>query len=237
MFAARQGFMTQPSAGGDPYWANVKMLLSAQTGTVADLSSVGAAITVVQSPGGVASTTRTLYNPYSIFNQPQSRFTVAANSARQCPGVFTFEVWMWSSGTTSNFNAPWCPSSSASNAGFTNGSCGSSKTGRMSEEFTQSYTNYYVSASTMHTSTWHHFAMVRQSDNIIRFYWDGVEAPATRSSSATIDFGTYSWMVGGFNNLGGDNTWSGYMDDMRLTVGVARYTGNFTPPTTAFPIF
>jgi hypothetical protein len=223
----------------DPYYSDVTMLLSAQTGTVLDMSSYLSTITAVQSPGGVASTTQTLYNPYSIYNGngagQGTRYKVAANSARQATGVFTFEVWMWSSADTSPYNCPWGPIDTASNAGWTNGSCGSSKSGRMSEEFTQSYTNYYVSDDSMHDSTWHHFAMVRQADNVIRFYWDGVEAAATRSSSATIDFGAYDWLIGGYTGNAGDNRWVGYMDDMRLTNGVARYTGNFTPPTTAFP--
>lgn len=231
-----------PPPAGDPYWANVKMLISAQTGTVADLSTVGAAITVVQSPGGVASTTQTKYNPYSIYNaagggDQGTRFTVAANSARQATGVFTFETWMWSSAVLNPYNSPFGVSNNASNSGFTNASCGTTKSGRMSQEFTQSYINYYVSSSSIHNSTWNHYAMVRQSDNIIRFYWNGVQAAATRSSSDTIDFGAYPWMIGGYNNLAGDNKWVGYIDDMRLTIGVARYTANFTPPTTAFPTY
>lgn len=221
----------------DPYWNNVVMLINAYNGTVADRSNVKAGITIVQSPGGVASTTQKLYRPYSIYNASATRYRVNASADRQCPGEFTFEYWSWSSTTASTYNCPHNPGSTTSNAGWMNASVGTSKSGRLSWEFTQSYVNYYVSATSIHNSTWHHIAVTRQSDNVIRFYYDGVQAAATRTSNATMDFGTYGWLIAGYTNGAGDNIWIGYMDDIRLTKGVARYTGNFTPPTTAFPMY
>jgi len=227
---------SDPAPGSDPYWSDVVMLINAADGTVADRSTVNSAVSIRQSPGGVASTTQTLFRDHSVYNQTQSRYQVAAAAARQCPGEYTLEWWLWSDAVASFFNCPMCPASTSSDAGWTNASCGSGKSGRMSFEFTQSYTNYYVSAASVHNSTWHHVAQVRGSDNVIRFYFNGVQAAASRSSSATMDFGDYDWIIGGYLNDSGDNQWIGYMDDIRLTKGVARYTSTFTPPTAAFPM-
>jgi hypothetical protein len=213
------------------------MLLTARNNTIEDLSNEAAGITVVESPGGIPSTTQTKYNAYSIYNAGSTRFQVNADSDRNCPGVFTYEFWIRGNGTTptTDYSSPHGPATNqgANQVIFANGN---NNSGRPRFEFGTSFTSYNVHGSTMWDNAWHHIAMVRNTDNVIRFYYDGVESAATRSSSATINFGTAAWMVGGFQNGAGDNVWSGWHDDIRLTKGVARYTGNFTPPTAAFPV-
>lgn len=82
-------------------------------------------------------------------------------------------------------------------------------------------------------NTWHHVAYVRNGNNF-RLYFDGVGGP-TVSSSASLNDTTGSFSIG---RRGDDSFFRlkhGYVDEFRMTVGTARYTDNFTPPTEAFP--
>jgi hypothetical protein len=80
-------------------------------------------------------------------------------------------------------------------------------------------------------NTWHHLAVVR-SGNTFTAYVDGASL-GTGSSSASWNLGNGGTFIG---RWGGATAyeWPGYIDDLRITKGIARYTANFTPPTAAF---
>ena len=80
---------------------------------------------------------------------------------------------------------------------------------------------------------WHHIAYTYDGTTH-RFFLDGtVKATGTGSVSA-ITGGTYVayWGRGADGNDAYD--FDGYMQDMRITKGLARYTSTFTPPTAEF---
>jgi hypothetical protein len=81
-------------------------------------------------------------------------------------------------------------------------------------------------------NTWTHIAVVRNGTSFIT-YTNGVGGTAS-TSSATLYTTTQPLIVG---SLGYDPAYkfSGYIDDLRVTKGIARYTTTFTPPTAAFP--
>ena len=79
-------------------------------------------------------------------------------------------------------------------------------------------------------SVWNHIALVRQSGTIT-IYINGVSAGS--ASGYTQNLSSQSFSVGA--NANGSEPITGYIDELRITKGVARYTANFTPPTAAFP--
>ena len=77
-------------------------------------------------------------------------------------------------------------------------------------------------------NAWYHVAIVK-SGSTITGYVNGVQYPIT--SSTPSETTEPLWIATG-NNLG---YFTGYIQDMRITKGVARYTSNFTVPTEPFP--
>ena len=100
-------------------------------------------------------------------------------------------------------------------------------------------------ASTTITSTvtaslnaWNHIAVVRDSATTIKLYVNGsLGATATVASTTTFVDTQFSQnpTVGAKTNTV-TNYFVGYISDLRVTKGIARYTTTFTPPTSPFPI-
>jgi hypothetical protein len=81
------------------------------------------------------------------------------------------------------------------------------------------------------TGQWNHIAVVRNGSSF-NAYVNGVAGTA-KTFAGAIQPSNSSLISGVYNNtLGSVN---GYIDDLRITKGVARYTSNFTPPTAPFP--
>jgi hypothetical protein len=86
--------------------------------------------------------------------------------------------------------------------------------------------------NTIPSSQWNHVAVVR-SGSTITHYLNGVANGSGTSSAAFNVLSTDNFVIGVDRGLA--NTLTGYIDDLRITKGVARYTSNFTAPTAAFP--
>jgi len=80
-------------------------------------------------------------------------------------------------------------------------------------------------------NTWYHIAVSRAS-GVTKGFVNGVQV---FSVADTLNYAipTVVTTVGGRN--GGTNGFPGYIEDLRVTKGYARYTANFTPTTTKWP--
>jgi hypothetical protein len=86
---------------------------------------------------------------------------------------------------------------------------------------------------TLSSTTWYHIAITK-SGTTIRSFIDGVLDLTLTGAPATHSITSPSARIG-YNNVADPLFTTGYIDDLRITKGVARYTANFTPPTAAFP--
>jgi hypothetical protein len=95
-------------------------------------------------------------------------------------------------------------------------------------------TSTITSTGTISGTTWAHIAVVREGTgtNQTKIYING-----TNDGTATVstDFNQTNSMYVGADRTGGSSL-NGYIDDLRITKGYARYTANFTAPTSAFQL-
>ena len=78
---------------------------------------------------------------------------------------------------------------------------------------------------------WNFIAVTRSGSNL-RVFLDGVEVLLLTNS---VNFSRGGAIIGTITETAGAFSLNGYVDDVRVTKGTARYTSNFTPPTAQFP--
>ena len=84
------------------------------------------------------------------------------------------------------------------------------------------------------STDWQHIALTRQSGNI-RIFASGILLTPSFNVNENYSFNLTSFAIGRAWAQFYTNDFAGYIDEFRITKGVARYTANFTPPTAPFP--
>lgn len=207
---------------GDPHWANVAALLhmDGPNNSTTFTDETGK----IWTPAGDAkvSTAQAKFGQSAAFDGsgdwidgPSSAdFTFGT-------GDFTIEGWAY-----------WTASNSRSVIGFGVGLSIYRANNGVCYFFDPAIGNNVVLAGINPSlNNWHHFLLSRASGTV-RLFLNGTSgSPATWATNVTT-----SNMRIGANASGGANM-SGYIDEVRVTKGVARYTSNFTPPAAPFPNF
>lgn len=147
-------------------------------------------------------------------------------------GQFTVEVWAYfTSHNASQYEAIIDQWSGSGNYAWW---LGMSNSGQLAFLYTTdgSTTQTLGAAYTPTLNTWIHIAVDRDASNVVRVYANGVVVASATISATIAPANTGTLTLG----LGGDGAskFYGYIDEVRISKGVARYAGAFTPPSSAF---
>jgi len=93
----------------------------------------------------------------------------------------------------------------------------------------QTWPVQFGAGTTFTSNTWTHIAITR-SGTTNRAFINGVQLGSNVTDSTNWTFPSDTMWIG---NQSGGNSLNGYIDDLRITKGLARYTTTFTPPTAA----
>lgn len=235
MFTFPVGFFGGSTGGGDPYWSNVILLITGNgingSTTIPDVSSYARSVTVFGNTQ--ISTVQSKWSSSSILFDGNNDYLYLPNSATGVMGTgdYTFELWVYpSSWSTTPVLIEYGRQSVGPTAGI---EFYVSTTGGKLDIYGGSTLNTLLisSGSNIPVSSWTHIALTRASGST-KLFFNGVQSGSTTTD--TTDYTQATTWIGAY--IGGSASLSGYINDLRITKGVARYTANFTPPTAPFPV-
>jgi hypothetical protein len=214
--------------------SNTQFLLSSTNAGIIDHTAKNV---ITTAAGANISTTQSKYGGSSISLSGTSTGYLQMLNTRfnNIPAStdFTLECWV---NTPASSTAPnvWHNVSSQKIIAFYLADSGFSNLDTIMGPFSYPGSNASVVRGTTDivANTWTHVAFVR-SGSTITVYVNGTACGTGTSSYASLPL----QLIGAIST--GATTpdfyfFPGYIDDLRLTIGVARYTSNFTPTTTAF---
>ncbi len=146
---------------------------------------------------------------------------------------FTIETWWNNNGVAPSNHAPIISHNFTSST--TAGSWALKVRGATDVlEFTYDNGSGLVSilgTSSVNNNQWNHLAVVRNGTSLYLFVNGNLQTTANVSTNVIGQTGVLNYI--GYQPR--DNVYlNGYIDDLRITANVARYTSSFTPPTEAF---
>ena len=227
----------------DPYIGNVSLLLHGDgtNGSTTIVDSSPSPKTVTAVGDAQISTAQSKFGGSSLaFDGTNDYLIIPSNGAFNFgTGDFTIEAWIRLNALGSANSYPgalWIVGWGIqdSNTGF-DFAIGSSA---LIFSLTNFATPTISAAHGLSVNTWYHIAGTR-SGTTVRAFIDGqVLATATVSAALVASTNPTGIAVSAAEPTGSIlGNFNGYIDELRITKGIARYTSNFTPPTAPFPDF
>ena len=195
------------------------------TGSGLDASNKN--LTVSYSSGDQLSNTQTKFGATSLY--VADNVTISSSDGfNMGTGDFTIEAWYYFTSFSNSFGHydQW----NGSSTGSGNVQMWNSTSAQGKIKWYYDGSSNFTSSTTMSTGQWYHVAYVRESGTL-KIYFNGTVDSTTQSYSS--QFGKTGTLYFGDQHAGGGGAPQYYIDDLRITKGLARYTSNFTAPTTA----
>ncbi|WP_164483770.1 MULTISPECIES: LamG-like jellyroll fold domain-containing protein [unclassified Polaromonas] len=231
---------TDPLISSDPNFESVVLLLHGDginnSTVITDSSPVVKPVTV----GGNAkvSTVQGKFGGTSMAFDGAGDYLSSANhdNFNLTSADFTIEAWVYVTALTAGTQAV-VDKDGVSGTSYSQYQVGISPAGKMTAFLgngngVSPTGTVYTGTTTITLNAWHHIALVK-SGSIFKGFLDG--AQEWSAAAAPMYSGGKALLVGYLASGAAAQTFNGYIDDVRITKGVARYSANFTPPTTAFP--
>ncbi|MPN39632.1 hypothetical protein SDC9_187160 [bioreactor metagenome] len=92
-----------------------------------------------------------------------------------------------------------------------------------------------ITSASFTASQWHHFAFIRSGNNFCLAV-DGALGSASTYSGALDYDSSQPVMIGYQTGQSSAFYYDGYIDEFRVSKGIARWTSNFTPPTSEYRV-
>jgi hypothetical protein len=225
------------SATTDPYWANVSLLLHGDgtNGSTTITDSAPTPKTVTAVGNAQISTAQSKFGGSSLYFDGTGDYLSVPDSTDFdfFLGDFTIEAWVYA---VSLANSPIIVHQCSANSGLVIGWF--LEIGANTVYFGNSNsigTDYATFTVSLTTNTWTLIAVTRVGA-VLNCFINGVSPGAqTKPTAVNNADQTVPFIVGGGGTIFSGLDFNGYIDDLRVTKGVARYTADFAPPTLAFP--
>jgi hypothetical protein len=226
---------------GDASFDNVSLLLhmNGSNGSTTFTDSSKNALAVTANGNAQISTAQNKFGGASaIFDGTGDYLTSPSNAIFDLGANYTIEFWVYPNSTASNFGLI--------HRGFYNTAtnvwtglafsirCVGSNTLRFYFYGTLNSNEQFIDVSAaLSTNAWSHVAMVRSGTTGYVFI-NGTQS-GTITNLNTPAASSETLRIGRWDYSAGNEDFNGYIDDIRITKGTARYTANFTAPAAPFP--